>query len=194
MSKIVIIEYGAGNLFSVEAAIRRLGYDVICSDDAGVIREADKVIFPGVGRAAAAMQHLRASGLDEVIPGLRVPVLGICLGMQLMCAFSDEGNTTGLGIFPMRVKEFSRDDKVPHMGWNGIYNLKADLLKGIPEYERVYFVHSYYVPLNEYTIATCDYQREFSVSIRKDNFWGCQFHPEKSSDAGELIIKNFLDL
>ena len=193
MSKIVIIEYGAGNLFSVRVAIERLGYEVVCSADPRVVREADKVIFPGVGQAAAAMRQLRESGMDRVIPELKVPVLGICLGMQLMCAYSEEGDTEGLGIFPMRVKEFGRCSKVPHMGWNGIRRLKSGLFDGVVEGDMVYFVHSYCVPVGEYTIATCDYQMAFSAAIRKDNFWGCQFHPEKSAGVGEKMIENFLD-
>lgn len=194
MSKIVIIEYGAGNLFSVRVAIERLGYEVVCSADPRVVREADKVIFPGVGQAAAAMRQLRESGMDRVIPELKVPVLGICLGMQLMCAYSEEGDTEGLGIFPMRVKEFGRCSKVPHMGWNGIRRLKSGLFDGVVEGDMVYFVHSCCVPVGEYTIATCDYQMAFSAAIRKDNFWGCQFHPEKSAGVGEKMIENFLKM
>lgn len=192
MEKVVIIEYGAGNLFSVETAVRRLGYEVACSADAEVIRAADKVIFPGVGQAAAAMRQLKEGGLDTVISSLRVPVLGICLGMQLMCEASDEGNTDGLGIFPVRVRKFGSESKVPHMGWNGIRELGSPLFTGVNEGERVYFVHSYYVPVCENTIAACDYQREFSAAIRKDNFWGCQFHPEKSAETGARILENFL--
>ena len=194
MSKIVIIEYGAGNLFSVKVAIERLGYEVVCSADPRVVREADKVIFPGVGQAAAAMRQLRESGMDRVIPELKVPVLGICLGMQLMCAYSEEGDTEGLGIFPMRVKEFGRCSKVPHMGWNGIRRLRSGLFDGVVEGDMVYFVNSYCVPVGEYTIATCDYQMAFSAAIRKDNFWGCQFHPEKSAGVGEKMIENFLKM
>ena len=194
MERVVIIKYGAGNLFSVRVAIERLGYEVVCSADPRVVREADKVIFPGVGQAATAMRQLRESGMDRVISELKVPVLGICLGMQLMCAHSEEGNTEGLGIFPMRVEEFGRCGKVPHMGWNGIRGLKSGLFDGIVEGEMVYFVHSYYVPLSEYAIATCDYQMAFSAAIRKDNFWGCQFHPEKSAGVGEKIIENFLKM
>ena len=194
MERVVIIEYGAGNLFSVRVAIERLGYEVVCSADPRVVREADKVIFPGVGQAATAMRQLKESGMDRVIPELKVPVLGICLGMQLMCAHSEEGNTEGLGIFPMRVKEFGKCSKVPHMGWNGIRGVKSGLFDGIVEGEMVYFVHSYYVPLSEYTIATCDYQMAFSAAIREDNFWGCQFHPEKSAGVGEKMIENFLKM
>ena len=194
MERVVIIEYGAGNLFSVRVAIERLGYEVVCSADPRVVREADKVIFPGVGQAATAMRQLRESGMDRVISELKVPVLGICLGMQLMCAHSEEGDTEGLGIFPMRVKEFGKCSKVPQMGWNEIRGVKSGLFNGVIEGEMVYFVHSYYVPVSEYTIATCDYQMAFSAAICKDNFWGCQFHPEKSAGVGEKIIENFLKM
>ncbi len=132
--------------------------------------------------------------MDRVIPELKVPVLGICLGMQLMCAYSEEGDTEGLGIFPMRVKEFGRCSKVPHMGWNGIRRLRSGLFDGVVEGDMVYFVHSYCVPVGEYTIATCDYQMAFSAAIREDNFWGCQFHPEKSAGVGEKMIENFLKM
>ena len=194
MERGVIIKYGAGNLFSVRVAIERLGYEVVCSADPRVVREADKVIFPGVGQAATAMRQLRESGMDRVISELKVPVLGICLGMQLMCAHSEEGNTEGLGIFPMRVKEFGKCSKVPLMGWNGIRGLMSVLFDWFVEGEMVFFVHSYYVPLSEYAIATCDYQMAFSAAIRKDNFWGCQFHPEKSARVGENIIENILKM
>ena len=192
MKKVVIIEYGAGNLFSVKTALRRLGYEAVSSAEADVIRGADRVIFPGVGQAAAAMRQLSAVGLDTVIPSLQVPVLGICLGMQMMCESSEEGDTEGLGIFPLRVREFGRESKVPHMGWNEIHGLKDSLFAGVEGGERVYFVHPFYVPVCEGTIATCDYQREFSAAIRKDNFWGCQFHPEKSAGVGMQILENFL--
>ena len=192
MKKVVIIEYGAGTLFSVKTALRRLGYEAVSSAEADVIRGADRVIFPGVGQAAAAMRQLSAVGLDTVIPSLQVPVLGICLGMQMMCESSEEGDTEGLGIFPLRVREFGRESKVPHMGWNEIHGLKDSLFAGVEGGERVYFVHSFYVPVCEGTIATCDYQREFSAAIRKDNFWGCQFHPEKSAGVGMQILENFL--
>lgn len=194
MQRVVIIEYGAGNVFSVKVAVERLGYEAVCSANPQIVKSADKVIFPGVGQAATAMKQLKASGLDRVIRGLKVPVLGICLGMQLMCSYSEEGNTEGLGIFPMSVKEFEKCCKVPHVGWNGIQNLNSELLQGIDEGERVYFVHSYYVPVSEYTIATCDYQLAFSAALRRDNFWGCQFHPEKSAEVGERILENFLNM
>lgn len=192
--KIVIIDYGAGNVFSVRMALKRLGYEAVVSGDAGEIRSADRVIFPGVGQASAAMEQLRASGLDRVIPELKMPVLGVCLGMQLMCRSTEEENTPGLGIFPLEVKKITGDYKIPHMGWNNITGLKTGLFRGIPENTRMYFVHSYYVPAGECAIALCDYHTSFAAAIGKDNFYGCQFHPEKSSLAGEQVLKNFLEL
>lgn len=192
--KIVIIDYGAGNVFSVLMALKRLGYEAIVSGDTDEIRSADRVIFPGVGQASAAMEQLRASGLDRVIPELKMPVLGVCLGMQLMCRSTEEENTRGLGIFPLDVKKITGDYKIPHMGWNNITGLKTGLFKGIAENSRMYFVHSYYVPADEYTIALCDYHAPFAAAIGKGNFYGCQFHPEKSSQWGEQVLKNFLEL
>ena len=192
--KVAVVKYNAGNIRSVDYALRRLGVEAEITADEKVLRAADKVIFPGVGEAETTMNFLNAGGMGRLIKELRQPVLGICLGMQLMCAHSEEGNTEGLGIFPMRVKEFGKCSKVPHMGWNGIRGVKSGLFDGIVEGEMVYFVHSYYVPLSEYTIATCDYQMAFSAAIRKDNFWGCQFHPEKSAGVGEKIIENFLKM
>lgn len=190
--KIVIIDYGAGNLFSVLMAVKRLGMEALVSRDADVIGSADRVIFPGVGQASAAMAQLKATGLDVIIPQLKMPVLGICLGMQLMCTFTEEENTTGLGIFPLTVMKILGECKIPHMGWNHIYDLKSDLFAGMNSPEWMYFVHSYAVPLNEYSIATCDYAQPFSAAICKDNFYGCQFHPEKSSEAGERVLNQFL--
>lgn len=192
--KIVIIDYGAGNTFSVSMALKRLGAVAGISSDREVIRQAERVIFPGVGQASAAMEKLRATGLDLLIPQLKVPVLGICLGMQLMCRSTEEENTAGLGIFPAEVKKFSGNQKIPHMGWNNISNLTTDLFKGITSGAWMYFVHSYYVPANEYGVADCEYGPVFAAAIRKDNFYGCQFHPEKSAGAGERVLKNFLDL
>ena len=197
MSKIVIIEYGAGNLFSVRVAIERLGYEVVCSADPRVVREADKVIFPGVGQAAAAMRQLRESGMDRVIPELKVPVLGICLGMQLMCRHSEEGDVDCLGIFDVGVKRFvslKHEDKVPHMGWNTISQTDSKLFRGFTKEEFVYFVHSFYVPVNDCTAAITDYILPFSAALHKDNYYATQFHPEKSGSVGERILQNFLDL
>ncbi|MGY5847229.1 imidazole glycerol phosphate synthase subunit HisH [Salegentibacter sp. HM20] len=190
--KIVIIDYGAGNIQSIKFAIQRLGFEAVLSSDAEEIKSADKVIFPGVGEAGSAMKMLKSSGLDKIIPELNQPVLGICLGMQLMCRHSEEGDTTGLGIFHADVVKFNNGLKVPQIGWNRIYDLKSELFKGIKEQEFVYLVHSYYVPECEETIASTEYGVEYTTAIQKDNFYGVQFHPEKSSDAGEKILANFL--
>ena len=192
--KTVVIDYGAGNVFSVVMALKRLGVEAVVSDDAEIIRTASRVIFPGVGQASAAMKHLKATGLDHLIPQLRMPVLGICLGMQLMCCATEEDHTPGLGIFPLNVKQFTGDFKIPHMGWNTIGELKSGLFHGIGKNPWMYFVHSYYVPVNEYCVADCDYHGQFAAAVQKDNFYGCQFHPEKSSLAGEQIMRNFLEL
>lgn len=192
--KIVIINYGAGNIQSLKFAVQRLGYQAILSDDAQEIRNADKVIFPGVGEAGSAMRMLKATGLDKVIPTLTQPVLGICLGMQLMCTSSEEGNTPGLGIFHAEVVRFKNGLKVPQIGWNTIYGLETPLFTGIKEQEYVYLVHSYYVQECKETIASTHYGVEYTTAIKKDNFYGVQFHPEKSSDAGEKILNNFLKL
>ena len=192
--KIVIIDYGAGNIQSIKFALERLGYSATLTDDPVLIREADKVIFPGVGEASSAMRKLREHGLEELIPALRQPVLGICLGMQLMCAFSEEGKTVGLGIFDVDVVRFSNTMKVPQIGWNQIRELKTPLFEGIPESGHIYLVHSYYAPLCNDTIAVTEYGIPYSSAVRKDNFWGVQFHPEKSSSIGERILKNFINL
>ncbi len=192
--KIVIINYGAGNIQSIKFAIQRLGHSAILSNNVKEIQNADKVIFPGVGEASSAMHKLRASGLDKVIPELKQPVLGICLGMQLMCNSSEEGNTKGLGIFDVDVIRFSNKVKVPQIGWNQISNLKTKLFEGIREKEHIYLVHSYYAPLCNETIAESEYDLKYSSALRKDNFYGTQFHPEKSSDVGERILKNFLEI
>lgn len=192
--KIVIINYGAGNIQSIKFALKRLGVEAILSDNESEIRKADKVIFPGVGEASSAMAKLKASGLDKVIPTLKQPVLGICLGMQLLCNSSEEGNTKGLGIFDIDVIRFSKDVKVPQIGWNQISSLKTNLFKGITENEFMYLVHSYYAPLCEEAISTSQYGIKYSSALQKDNFYGVQFHPEKSSAAGEQILKNFLEL
>lgn len=194
---IAIIKYNAGNIFSVEAALKRLGADIIITDDKEIIKKADKVIFPGVGEASTTMQHLHQSGLATTVREISQPLLGICLGMQLMCAHSDEGNIDCLSIFDVDVKRFepqSIEQKVPHMGWNTITNLKQPLFSENQEGEYIYFVHSYYVPINEHTAATTDYIVPFSAALHKDNFYATQFHPEKSGDVGEQILKNFLSL
>ncbi|MDC7999839.1 imidazole glycerol phosphate synthase subunit HisH [Aequorivita todarodis] len=192
--KIVIINYGAGNIQSIKFALKRLGMEAILSDNEAEIRTADKVIFPGVGEASSAMQKLKSSGLDKVIPTLKQPVLGICLGMQLLCNSSKEGNTKGLGVFDMDVIKFSNNVKVPQIGWNQISNLKSGLFEGISENEFMYLVHSYYAPLCKETIAISEYGIQYASALQKDNFYGVQFHPEKSSTAGEQILKNFINL
>ena len=192
--KIVIINYGAGNIQSIKFALKRLGMEAILSDNEAEIRTADKVIFPGVGEASSAMQKLKASGLDQVIPTLKQPVLGICLGMQLLCNSSEEGNSKGLGIFDLDVVKFSNRVKVPQIGWNQISNLKSGLFEGVSENEFMYLVHSYYAPLCKETIAISEYGIQYAAALQKDNFYGVQFHPEKSSTAGEQILKNFINL
>lgn len=192
--KIAIINYGAGNIQSILFAIERLGYSAVLTNNPDEIQQADKVIFPGVGEASYAMQKLNESGLDNLIPTLNQPVLGICLGMQLMCNHSEEGNTVGLGIFDANVIRFSNNVKVPQMGWNQIYNLKSSLFQGINDNEYMYLVHSYYVPNCKEAIATTNYDVEYASALQKDNFYGTQFHPEKSGDVGEQILANFLKL
>ncbi|MBD0776258.1 imidazole glycerol phosphate synthase subunit HisH [Maribacter sp. ANRC-HE7] len=192
--RIVIINYGAGNIQSIKFAFKRLGYDALLTDDVEEIKNADKVIFPGVGEASSAMKMLRQSGLDTLIPQLKQPVLGICLGMQLMCNSSEEGDTKGLGIFDCDVVRFSNKVKVPQIGWNAITALKTNLFKDIVKTEYIYMVHSYYAPLCKETIATAEYGIPYSAALAKDNFYGVQFHPEKSSTVGEQILKNFLQL
>ena len=192
--KIVIINYGAGNIQSIMFAIERLGYKAVLSSNSEEIKAADKVIFPGVGEASSAMKKLIESGLDTLIPTLKQPVLGICLGMQLMCKSSEEGNTKGLSIFDVDVVKFSNKVKVPQMGWNQIYNLKSPLFDGISEKEYMYLVHSFYAPLCNEAIATTNYELEYASALQKNNFYGTQFHPEKSGAIGEQILANFLKL
>ena len=192
--KIVIINYGAGNIQSIMFAIERLGFKAVLSNNPEEIKAADKVIFPGVGEASSAMKKLKESGLDKLIPQLKQPVLGICLGMQLMCAYSEEGNTEGLGIFDDNVMKFTPKVKVPQMGWNTIYNLKSDLFNGISENEFMYLVHSFYVPNSENSIALSNYEVEYCSALQKNNFYGVQFHPEKSGKFGEQILNNFLKI
>jgi glutamine amidotransferase len=192
--KIVIINYGAGNIQSIKFAIQRLGFEAVLSDNEDEIRNADKVIFPGVGEASSAMEKLKSTGLDKVIPTLKQPVLGICLGMQLMCKYCEEGATEGLNIFDVDVIKFDNREKVPQIGWNQIENLKSDLFKGIKEKEYMYLVHSYYVPINNEAIAITSYGLKYASALKEKNFYGVQFHPEKSSKAGAQILKNFLEL
>lgn len=195
--KVAIIKYNAGNIHSVDCALRRLGVEAVITADKELLRTADKVIFPGVGEAETTMNHLKATGMDELIKSLRQPVLGICLGMQLMCRYSEEGEADCLGIFDVSVKRFvsqRQEDKVPHMGWNTIEQTNSELFKGFTHEEFVYFVHSFYVPVCEFTSAQTDYIQPFSAALHKDNFYATQFHPEKSGEAGKRIIKNFLEL
>ncbi|MEM6345366.1 MAG: imidazole glycerol phosphate synthase subunit HisH [Bacteroidota bacterium] len=192
---IVIIKYNAGNVLSVTHALQRLGVEPVLTDEPEIIQAADKVIFPGVGEASTTMGHLRKSGLDRLIPQLKQKVLGICLGMQLMCEHSEEGNVDCLGIFPEQVKLFpSGERKVPHMGWNQLTQLQTDLMQDLGDQPYVYFVHSYYVETGPDTIATTGYGLNFSAALQKDNFYATQFHPEKSSKVGAKILENFLQL
>lgn len=194
---LAIIKYNAGNIQSVLYALERIGKEAIVTDDEEQIRSADKVIFPGVGEASSAMRYLKERKLDALIKELQQPVLGICLGMQLMCDYSEENDTQCLGIFPEKVKLFSPQDaslKVPQIGWNNIYNLKSPLFRDIPENSFCYFVHGYYASLGDDTIATTDYAQPYSAALHRNNFYGVQFHPEKSATTGEKIIKNFLEL
>ncbi|WP_072531723.1 imidazole glycerol phosphate synthase subunit HisH [Bacteroides ilei] len=195
--KVAIIKYNAGNIFSVDYALRRLGVEPVITADRETLQKADKVIFPGVGEAKNTMEYLHANNLDTLIKELKQPVLGICLGMQLMCRHSEEGNVDCLGIFDTDVKRFRpqrHEDKVPHMGWNTIDQTNSGLFKGFDKEEFVYFVHSYYVPLNEFTAAQTDYILPYSSALHKDNFYATQFHPEKSGKTGEKILTNFLEL
>jgi len=192
---IAIIKYNAGNVQSVQYALQRLGVDAIVTDDHSEIKSADKIIFPGVGNANSAMQSLKEKGLDEVIKQLTQPVLGICVGMQLMCTHSEENDTEGLGIIDLRVKKFSSGDrnyKIPQMGWNNIFNFKSVLLEGVKENAFVYYVHSYYAEHGNETVATTEYIFPYSAVIQKNNFYGVQFHAEKSAEVGDRILLNFL--
>ena len=193
---VAIVKYNAGNIYSVVNALRRMGIEPLLTDNAEELRKADRVLFPGQGEARGAMEYLRERRLDEVIRSLQQPVLGICVGQQLLCRHSEEGDTTCIGVFNTDVKRFvptRHEDKVPCMGWNKLYDTQSPLMKGI-EGEYVYFVHSYYVPLCSETIAVADYVQPYSAALHKDNFYACQFHPEKSGDAGARIIKNFIEL
>lgn len=195
--KTVIIQYNAGNIQSVLFALERIGVEASVTDDVKQIEAADKIIFPGVGEASTAMTYLKERKLDQLIVSLQQPVLGICLGMQLMCAFSEENNTPCLGIFDERVEKFNSNNqqlKIPQIGWNNIVDLKTDLFKGVHDQAYCYFVHGYYAALGNHTIATANYGLAYSAALKKGNFYGVQFHPEKSAVVGEQIIKNFIEL
>jgi glutamine amidotransferase len=191
---IAIIKYNGGNVNSVQNALNRSGAESIITDDLELIKNADKVIFPGVGEASSTMKTLKEKGLDQLIPTLKQPVLGICLGMQLMCKNNEEGNTVGMGIFDINVKKFPAENIIPHMGWNTISDLKSTIYSGIKEESDVYFVHSFYCELSENTTSVCDYILPFSASLQKDNFYAMQFHPEKSGEIGSRLLQNFLKL
>ena len=195
--KVAIIDYNAGNVRSVENALRRLGVEPLLTSEKEAIIKADKIIFPGQGEAGSTMYFLREKGMDKIIKGLKQPVLGICIGMQLMCSHSEEGNTECLGIFEVNVKRFQnvrQADKVPQMGWNTLKDVRGPIFEGFTKEEYVYFVHSYYVPLCPWTIATTDYIQPYSSAIQRENFYATQFHPEKSGSVGERILENFLKL
>lgn len=196
--KLVIIKYNAGNIQSVLYALERIGATAVVTDDITEITAADKVIFPGVGEASTAMAYLKERKLDQVIAGLHQPVLGICLGMQLMCRYSEENHTDCLGIFDEDVKAFTASAastiKIPQIGWNNIYDLKTPLFKGVKENSYCYFVHGFYAALGEHTIATTEYGIKYSSALNRDNFYGAQFHPEKSAEVGEQILRNFIEL
>ena len=191
---IAIVKYSAGNIKSVQNALIRLGYKSIITDDPSELINAEKVIFPGVGEASSAMLYLRERGLDRIIISLKQPVLGICLGLQLMCRFSEEGETKCLGVFDTDVRLFPPVDKIPHMGWNNCLTMKGDLFKGLTINNDLYYVHSYYAEISTCTVATCDYILPFSAAMQQGNFYATQFHPEKSAETGEKILKNFLEL
>jgi len=195
--EVAIVKYNAGNIGSVENAVRRLGIEPMVTDDAELIRSADRVIFPGQGEACSTMTYLKAHGLDELIVNLKQPVLGICIGMQLLCRHSEEQDTDCLGVFDVEVKRFVpkvHEDKVPQMGWNTIEDTKSPLFKGFGKKEFVYFIHSFYVPTCDWTIASTNYIQPYSSALHKDNFYATQFHPEKSGAVGERILKNFMEL
>ena len=195
--KLAIIKYNAGNIQSVLYALERLGLEAEVTDDAQTIKSADKVLFPGVGEASSAMQSLKLKNLDKVIKDLKQPVFGICVGMQLLCEHSEENDTDCLGIVPVKVKKFKSSDqtlKVPQIGWNNIYDLKSALFTNIDEGSFIYNVHSYYAEDSEHTIATCHYGTEYAAAVKKDNFYGVQFHTEKSAEIGDKILQNFLQL
>ena len=189
---IAIIKYNGGNVSSVQNSLNRLNVESVVTDDFDLIKKADQVIFPGVGEASSTMKLLKEKGLDQLIPTLKQPVLGVCLGMQLMCKNNEEGNTVGMGIFDIDIKKFPAKNIVPHMGWNTISDFKSGIFSGIEENSDVYFVHSFYCELSENTTSVCDYILPFSASLQKDNFYAMQFHPEKSGDIGSRLLENFL--
>lgn len=191
---IAIVKYNAGNIRSVKNALDRIGVESFLTDDPAALASADKVIFPGVGEASTAMNYLKERGLDEVLKSLTQPFLGICLGMQLMCQYSEENNTDCLGIFKEKVKLFPSEEIVPHMGWNDFSSHSGSLFEGISTVDNMYFVHSYFAETGEHTMATTDYILPFSSGLQKDNFYGVQFHPEKSAEVGERLLKNFVSL
>ncbi|MCK5704815.1 MAG: imidazole glycerol phosphate synthase subunit HisH [Cyclobacteriaceae bacterium] len=191
---VVIIKYNAGNVVSVTNTLNRLGVEPVLSDDPELIKRADKVIFPGVGEASTAMDYIRKRKLDQLIINLKQPFLGICLGQQLMCRYSEENDTQCLGIFDMNVVRFEQKLKVPHMGWNKLFDTKGVLFHGLPEEAFIYFVHSYYCEIGPETIAKSDYINEFSAALNKDNFYAIQGHPEKSGQIGQHLLENFLKL
>lgn len=191
---IAIVKYNAGNILSVSYALDRLGYKNIVTDDPEIIQRSEKVILPGVGEAHTSMQYLKDRELDKILPSLKQPTLGICLGMHLMCSFSEEGHTTCMNVFPNKVQRFNDSDLVPHMGWNNFSSVNGLLLHNVKANENVYYVHSYYACLSEFTKGECDYINPFSATLERDNFFATQFHPERSSDSGKKILKNFLSL
>jgi len=192
--KVSIIKYNAGNVHSVASALRRMDIEPAITDDPEILRSSDKVIFPGVGEASTAMNYLREKNLDKLIPTLTQPFLGICLGLQLMCNSSEENDAKCLGIFNVKVKKFEEGLKIPHMGWNNFVELKSPVFNGISTEDFVYFVHSYYAPISDESIAITDYGVKFSAAMEKDNFIGMQYHPEKSGKVGAKILENFINL
>lgn len=191
---VAIVKYNAGNIQSVTFALQRIGIEPIITNDHEVLKSADKVIFPGVGEAGTAMNFLKERNLDQLIPQLKQPVFGVCLGLQLMCSHSEESSTECMNIFPVKVKKFIGNQKVPHMGWNTISELKSPLFKGVKEEDYVYYVHSFYAEQSPYTIASTDYILPFSAALQKNNFYALQAHPEKSAKVGEVVLKNFVEL